>query len=188
MEENLLSNLHFLAGLFSAAIETLSGQNRAFMLVAILFVSLVLYIFRIFQSRFFLFSLLTLPATFMHELSHFTISMLTHGRPSRFSILPRRTDSGYMLGFVISRNITWYNGFVISTAPLLLIPLAYLFLVNNIAYEHNIPILFLKLYLLASMLEGSLPSTVDMKIAISKPLGLLVPIVPLLIDYSKFSI
>lgn len=124
------------------------------------------------KHRFHLFALLALPSTFAHEAMHYLVAWLGGGRPTGFSIRPRRLADGYHLGQVVTRNATWYNQGPISLAPLLLIPLAYwamrhlpprLPLGHGVAYA----------YVMAALLYGSLPSGPDWRLAWQAPAGTL---------------
>jgi len=42
------------------------------------------------SHRFYLFALLTFPATLMHELTHLTFSVLTFGKPSKIDLIPKK--------------------------------------------------------------------------------------------------
>jgi hypothetical protein len=118
-----------------------------------------------FRRSFILFSIISLPGTFLHELLHWLIGSILGARPSKLSIFPRRIGDQYQLGYVEFENIRWYNGFFVGFAPLLLFPAAGLLAVwrtHNISVE---PIEFLWLYLCASILGASLPSVQDIKVA-----------------------
>ncbi len=68
------------------------------------------------QIRFFL----LWPGTVLHELLHWIVAFLTHGRPKKVSVWPRRSQNGHWtLGTVVIANLTWYNGILISLAPIL---------------------------------------------------------------------
>lgn len=136
-------------------------------------VVVILFIFNFFKNRIYLFALLTLPATLFHELSHFIISLITGGMPRGLSIWPQKSENGYTLGYVESYNVTWFNAFLIGFAPILLIPIAYIFLKYNVVYDNNPFSLSWKIYLLASLIEGSIPSITDISLAIKKSLFLI---------------
>jgi len=120
----------------------------------------MIYILNSFKRYFLIFLLFSLPGTIMHELMHLIFSFLTYGKPVKFSLIPRKTQKGYILGYVSSSNITWFNAALIGLAPLLLIPISiyifyYIQIINNIYYQ-----IFL-IYLLATTLYASIPSKQD---------------------------
>lgn len=128
----------------------------------------ILFIFKFLKKSYFFFSFFSLFSTIMHEAMHFLVSLFMNGQPSKFSVLPRKTENGYILGYVESRNVTWYNGFFIGLAPFLLLPLAYLFLKNDLIYEKDLIFILLKSYIVASLIEGSIPSITDFLLVIKK--------------------
>lgn len=139
------------------------------LLYSLLAISIFLYIFRKLESRFWIFTIVTLPATILHELTHFIISLLTGGKPKGFSIIPKKnTDGSYTMGSVTSYNVTWWNGFLIGLAPLLLIPISYFYLKYYIIEIKDFKLLAINLFIIASMLEGSIPSSVDLKLSFQK--------------------
>jgi hypothetical protein len=75
---------------------------------------------RLSSSGSFIAILYCLPFTIMHEMSHFVAAFLTGGRPSSFSIWPRRSGSGWILGSVTAVPTLF------SAAPTALAPLAWL--------------------------------------------------------------
>lgn len=65
-----------------------------------------------------LFILLRLPSTLLHESLHFIVAFLLNGRPCFPSVIPKRDGPRLILGYVRIRNVTWYNGGPIGLAPL----------------------------------------------------------------------
>ena len=69
------------------------------------------------------YALVALPGTALHELAHFTLALLLGARPSFPSLIPQRTARGWRLG-----EVRFHAGRVramfIALAPLLLAPLA----------------------------------------------------------------
>lgn len=139
-------------------------------------------IFNLLKNRFFFFYLITLPATFFHELAHFIISAFLNGKPSKLSIIPKKENNGWTLGYVISNNSTWYNQCFISLAPFLLLPLS-IYCLDLIIQEQNLIKLSLYGYLIGNLIEGAMPSSSDFKSAIKAPWPIL-----LLIGYYLFTI
>jgi hypothetical protein len=75
---------------------------------------------RVSSSGSFLAILYCLPFTIMHETAHFVVALLTGGRPSSFSIWPRRSGNGWVLGSVN------FVPTLLSAAPTSLAPLGWL--------------------------------------------------------------
>lgn len=118
------------------------------------------------KHRFLAFAICALPGTFFHELSHFLVAAVTGGRPSSFSVIPRRVEGGYVLGQVGFRNPRAYNILPIGLSPLLLLPLAY-WLYRWIAFNHaSLPAWLIGLCLFAtgSLIHGALPSGADLRL------------------------
>lgn len=75
-------------------------------------------------------ALLSLPGTLAHELAHFLVGLILRARPHGFSIWPRPDGRGWRLGSVSFGNIGLLNGAWVALAPLLLLPIAWLCLVD----------------------------------------------------------
>lgn len=122
-------------------------------------------------------ALISLPGTFAHEACHLTAAVLFNGKPSWFSIIPKReADGSLTLGHVTINNLRWYNGVAIGMAPLA-IALILLFITPNVWSISNIGIRdWLYWMATALLLPSSLPSKVDFKVAATS----LVPIALLL--------
>jgi hypothetical protein len=66
-----------------------------------------------------------LPGTALHEASHYLLGLLLGARPVLFSVRPERAASGKLsLGRVEFAGLSWWNKAPIGLAPLLLLPLA----------------------------------------------------------------
>lgn len=132
----------------------------------------VLWLLNQARRSFWLFSLLVLPGTICHELCHWTVGHLLHGRPVHFTVLPRREGRGFVLGSVALANLRWYNAFFIGLAPLLLLPAACGLFVWRLGGH---PVLGWSeagvVFLLANLLFGALPSWQDLRIAARSPIG-----------------
>jgi len=106
--------------------------------------------------------------TFFHELAHLATSILTFGRPVKISLFPKKQENGYVLGYVESNNITWYNALPISLAPLMLIPAAFYFKEYFFTFvDKNLYTYFLEVFITATLLENAIPSSQDFKVAFS---------------------
>lgn len=126
----------------------------------------LLFLFRRLRSRFWLFFHLTFPSTLMHELTHYVVSLVSNGKPQGLSVVPFRTQGGLVLGHVTSMNMRWYNGTAIALAPISLMLVAYCFFVNFLQSETSFYWLLPKAYLLASLIEGGVPSASDFRIGL----------------------
>jgi hypothetical protein len=69
-----------------------------------------------------LYVLVVLPGTILHELTHLIMGFLLGARPAKFSIVPRRKDGGLVLGHVLFARLRWWNAAPVCMAPLLLLP------------------------------------------------------------------
>lgn len=135
-------------------------------LLVILVTALVLLLFRLMRSRFWVFFHLTFLSTLMHELSHYIVALILNGRPSGMSIFPERNGNHYVLGKVEATNIRWYNGTAIALAPLSLFFLAFAMLPHIDFSRDHAASLVGKFYVTASFVQGGLPSNSDLQIAI----------------------
>jgi hypothetical protein len=67
-----------------------------------------------------LWAFLTLPATFLHELSHGFVGLLLGAQPSSVSLWPKKvTATAWRLGYVGFARLRWWNGGAVTLAPLL---------------------------------------------------------------------
>ena len=137
-------------------------------------------------NNFYLISLLTLPGTFMHELMHLLASFITFGKPTNFSIIPKKHNGGITLGSVTSSNITWYNAIIISLAPFALYFIAY-YLMKILPNIHNELYYYASLYFIANLLFAGTPSSTDWRLAFKKSWFLVFLIVILVVEY-KFKV
>lgn len=115
-----------------------------------------------------------LAGTFLHELAHYLMAIVLNAKPSSFSLLPKRTINGWILGHVEVQNPTWYNLLPIGFAPLSLFVGAFY---ANAWYssipEHTIWSDLLYLLALVILIENAIPSWQDVKIAVGNLLGVI---------------
>lgn len=121
----------------------------------------------------FLCALINLPGTILHEMMHFLVGLILNAKPCNFTILPRKSDNGYVMGSVGFTNITFYNAIPSSMAPLLLLPIGFYlnryFLPNmNPTFTNYI----LYVLLQTIVIENALPSSADFKVAKQHFLGI----------------
>lgn len=134
-------------------------------LATLLATLLLLALFDRARGRLWLFVPLVLPATLLHEGSHWIVAWLSGARPARFRVWPRREGRRIVLGEVAIANGSWLTRGLVGLAPLLLLPLAAL------GFLHAPPaatpaMQALQVYLLASLLYGALPSSSDLRLAL----------------------
>ena len=120
------------------------------------------------------FSLVSLPGTIGHELLHLLVGTLTLAKPVKISLIPRfHRDGSATLGFVRFANVRWYNALWVGAAPLLALPAA-IWLVSYRAAQIP-PLAWRELawsYVAASLIYSCLPSSTDVEMVLSKPIGL----------------
>lgn len=112
-------------------------------------------------------ALLSLPGTLAHELTHLIVGFLLRAEPHGFSVWPRPRGQKWRLGSVSFRHIGLLNGAWVALSPLLLLPLAWLGLVDIL-----LPLWMggqwgwwlLAGYLTATALFAALPSLQDIKL------------------------
>jgi len=112
-------------------------------------------------------ALLSLPGTIAHELMHLVVGFVLQAGPQGFSLWPRRSADGWMLGSVSFRNIGLLNGAFVALAPLLLLPLAWLGLIYVLVplwVEGRWGWWLAAGYLAATALFAALPSFQDLRI------------------------
>ena len=69
-----------------------------------------------------------LPGTALHELAHYLVALVTGGKPTGFTIIPRKCGSGdnWVLGSVTLRRPSAFSSLPTGLAPLLLLPFAWI--------------------------------------------------------------
>ena len=123
------------------------------------------------SSGSFLAILYCFPFTFMHEMSHFVAAFLTGGRPSSFSVWPRRSGSGWVLGSVSSIPTLF------SAAPTALAPLGWLVIgYYSMALWDKRPVWmpeYLIVVIIYACAAACTPSWHDIKVALTHPFSVL---------------
>ena len=112
-------------------------------------------------------ALLALPGTVAHELAHLVVGYLLRARPDGFSVWPRARGNAWMLGAVSFRNVGLLNGALVALAPLLLLPVAWLSLIQVLLPLWTKDLWgwwLLAGYLTATALFAALPSIQDIKL------------------------
>ncbi|MEI7815813.1 MAG: M50 family metallopeptidase [Desulfuromonadales bacterium] len=127
---------------------------------------------RLSSSGSFLAILYCLPFTIMHELSHFVAALLTGGRPSSFSVWPRRSGNGWVLG-----NVRFVPT-LLSAVPTALAPLVWLVVGYYSMVLWDVRPVWVPEYLLVAILyactAACTPSWQDIKVALANPFSLLI--------------
>lgn len=137
-----------------------------FLLICIILAAALIKFFE--TSRFFW--ILAWPGTIMHELMHILVGLFLLAQPNSFSIFPKYTDQGVELGSAGFSNLTWYNKLPIAIAPLLGIPLVW-YASTQIAISATIAGIA-TVWILASILSQSTPSSQDWRVGFSSPVGI----------------
>ena len=121
----------------------------------------------------FLAALTNIPGTFFHELMHFTVGLFLNAKPTTFCLFPKKVGDGYVMGSVGFRNIKFYNAVPSALAPLLLLVIAY-YLDKMFLRVTHITIWEYILYILLQtiLIENSIPSPTDFRIARRSILGI----------------
>lgn len=116
-----------------------------------------------------------LPGTMLHELSHLVVAAVTGGRPVGFTIIPRREGGArWVLGSVTISNPSPVAALPSALAPLLLNAVAYYLYVGWSGWFpadllHTL-FMYVAIYLFS---YSSIPSGQDLKVAVSRPGGVL---------------
>ena len=111
--------------------------------------------------------------TIFHELIHYIFGLILGARPTRFSLLPKATESSYVLGSVSFAGLRGWQAPPVALAPLVLLPVAYLIEQYFFSYvPFNLATYFAYVFTLVVTIENALPSIADIKVATSSPLSL----------------
>lgn len=116
------------------------------------------------------YAVVALPGTALHELAHFTLALVLGARPSFPSLIPQRTPRGWRLGEV-RFHAGRLRAMCIALAPLLLAPLALLWALVFLA-PGEWPWYALHVWIVAASLQACLPSRTDWRIAMPAFLAL----------------
>lgn len=148
----------WLGGWIEASILALSPADVLLILVGVLVISLSRY------AGMWIYALVALPGTLMHELAHFLVAALLGARPSFPALLPVRTERSWRLGSV-SFRAGRLRSMPIALAPLLLLPLA-LWWAAAFVHTASWPLYGVHVWIAAALLQASLPSKTDLKLAL----------------------
>lgn len=111
------------------------------------------------------------PTTFIHELSHLVIGFILGASPRRFSVIPKKSGDDYILGHVEFSRLNNFNAPLIAFSPLLGI------FIGNAIIGHVSQLnlsLFEEIFFwifICFFATSCLPSTTDIKVCLSYPIG-----------------
>lgn len=130
-------------------------------------VLLLLLFFRFMRRQHILFlTIAMLPGVVLHELAHLVAGILFGASPSCFSLLPKKNNTGWVMGSVQFGSVTALNAVPIALAPMALLPVAVLLYKYWFAFMEksfvNTEILYVILFVLCF---NSIPSSQDLKVA-----------------------
>lgn len=120
-------------------------------------------------SRGRLLALVSLPATIAHELAHWSVALLTGGRPSSLRLWPRKEGNSMVLGEVTFTAHWLFTG-AVALAPLwVLSPLAW-WLVWG-AFDDGALYPALRGIAAGYLFKGCIPSSQDWFLSLKYPIG-----------------
>lgn len=131
----------------------------------------------------FLYIVLTVPGTFLHELAHYGFAVLMNGFPSDFTILPRYENGELTSLGSVQFSVTSYNAATVALAPILLFPFSVWLILFSDRFS-TIPALSL-IYFAACGFNSCEPSPPDWAVAVSEPMSFVIA-VPILLLSSLF--
>ncbi len=118
------------------------------------------------------YSLVALPGTLMHELSHLLLAFVLGAQPTFPSIIPKRDGNSWRLGSVTC-SPNFLTTIPIALAPLALFPAAILYAVFVMSPATGWWYVF-HVWVASSMLAACLPSRQDWRVALPTIIGALV--------------
>ena len=120
-----------------------------------------------------IYAVIALPGTVVHELAHYAVALVLGARPLFPSLVPIRTERGWQLGDVKFRA-GHLRGMLVGLAPLLLAPLA-LWWGKTLLAPATWPLYGLHVWIVAALLRACFPSRADWKLALPA-LAILIPL------------
>jgi hypothetical protein len=130
-------------------------------MAAVLFTLLLIRLAR--HAGMWIYAVVALPGTAVHELAHFVVAFVLGARPSFPSLVPTRTERGWRLGEVRFRP-GHLRAMFVGLAPVLLAPLA-LWWATTILAHASWPIYILHAWIVAALLSACWPSATDWRLA-----------------------
>lgn len=121
-----------------------------------------------------LWSLIFLPGTILHEISHFFFAIFTGAKSGKVEILPEYLDEefsdegkrGVALGYVQTSRLNPLQGFLVGLAPFIvgsIFLIWFSFLLEQFLHQKNYSLLLLFLYLFFTIANSFFPSWADIK-------------------------
>ncbi len=160
-------------------------KNQVVYTAFVLLIGLVLS--RRFANNIYIYAFFHFIGTFIHEVLHFVVSLLMYGKPSRFTLFPKKEAGGLVLGSVSHSNLSWYNRLPIGLAPTLVwIPLFFVDMYYFSYFERNIYSMLGYSFLICVLIINSFPSSEDLKVAFGCVTGLIAYLILGTIIYSIF--
>lgn len=112
-------------------------------------------------------ALVSLPGTWLHEVSHWLVGLLLAARPVSFSLWPKKDGNSWVLGSVGFTGLNIWNSAPVALAPLLLFAVGGLVFVQVLQplFEAGRYGLWLVLgYPVAACLFSGIPSSTDLRV------------------------
>ena len=128
------------------------------------------------------YALVALPGTALHEFSHFLVALVLGGQPSFPSLWPTKTGKAWRMGEVRFRP-GYLRSMFVGMAPLLLAPLAWWWAETLLA-PAPWPLRALHAWIVAALVHACWPSNSDWKLALPA-LVVLVPLAALAAWYLR---
>jgi len=160
--------LHAVLDAIGAALAALRPMDIAAVAGALLAIHLSRY------AGMWLFAIVVLPGTALHELAHFFVALVLGARPTFPSLIPQRVGNRWQLGEVRFRP-GHLRAMFVALAPLLLLPLA-LWWTLVFVVPAAWPWYALHVWIAAALLHSCLPSRTDLRLALPALLVLAVAI------------
>jgi len=120
------------------------------------------------------FAVVALPGTMLHELSHFMVALVLGARPSFPSLIPSKVGRVWRLGEVRFQP-GHLRAIFVALAPLLLVPLALWWALAFIVHAAW-PWYLLHVWIVAALLHACFPSRTDWQLAFPAIAVLTVPL------------
>lgn len=107
-----------------------------------------------------------LTGVILHELAHLLAGLLFRARPTGFSLIPRRSESGWKLGSVTFAKINAFNAVPVALAPLGLAFAAHVVWQSwNLWFNSDFASTIWKYVVMFVLLYNAIPSGHDLKVA-----------------------
>jgi hypothetical protein len=122
---------------------------------------------------FYLKYLFLFPGVFLHELSHYIIGLLLNAKPINFHPFPSKQNGSF--GHVAFKNINNFNALPTAIAPIIGGLVGVFFTYSSLQLlEFQISVEYtIHIYLIFVFSITAIPSSVDIKVLFSKPIGLI---------------